>query len=81
LTANEWKRARRLFYEIEGCSINTYALRRRAFRAFEELVNTDDSLAEIALRSGFYDQAHFTKIFATIFGLSPGRLRTRLNHR
>jgi AraC-like DNA-binding protein len=81
LTANERKRARRLFYEIEGCSINSYALRRRAFRAFEELANTDDSLAEIALRSGFYDQAHFTKIFATIFGLSPGRLRSRLNHR
>jgi|HubBroStandDraft_4_1064222.scaffolds.fasta_scaffold56401_1 AraC-like DNA-binding protein len=81
LTANEWKRARRLFYEIEGCSINTYALRRRAFRAFEALVNTDDSLAEIALRSGFYDQAHFTKIFATTFGLSPGRLRSRLVHR
>jgi AraC-like DNA-binding protein len=80
LTANERKSARRLFYEIEGCSINTYALRRRAFRAFGELVNTDDSLAEIALRSGFYDQAYFTKIFATIFGVTPGRLRSRIHH-
>jgi AraC family transcriptional regulator len=80
LTANERKRARRLFCEIEGCSINTYALRRRAFRAFEELVNTDDSLAQISLRSGFYDQAHFTKMFATMFGITPGRLRSRIDH-
>ena len=35
---------------------NTYALRRRAFRALEELLNTDDSLTEIALCCGFYDQ-------------------------
>ncbi len=80
LSANERKTARRLFYEIEGCSIKTYALRRRAFRAFEELLNTDDSLAEIALRSGFYDQAHFTKVFATMFGVTPGRLRSRTDH-
>jgi len=80
LTANERKGARRVFYKIEGCSLSAYALRRRAFRAFEELVNTDDSLAEIALRSGFYDQAHFTKMFATTFGVTPGRLRSRINH-
>jgi AraC family transcriptional regulator len=77
LTANEKKTVRRLFYEIEGCSINTYALRRRAFRAFDELLNSDRSLSEVALRSGFYDQAHFTKVFARMFGVTPGRLRSR----
>src|ERR1022692_1946018 len=66
---------RRLFHEMEGCSMAIYALRRRAFRAFEELLNTDDSLADIAHRCGFYDQAHFTKVFATLFGDTPGRLR------
>src|SRR5579864_7541960 len=79
LTANERRTVRRLFYEIEGCSINTYVLRRRTFRAFDELLNTDHSLAEIALRTGFYDQAHFTKVFATLFGVTPGRLRSRIN--
>jgi AraC-like DNA-binding protein len=81
LTASERKTVRRLFYEIEGCSLNTYVLRRRAFRAFDELLNTDHSLAEIAQRSGFYDQAHFTKVFATLFGVTPGRLRSRIDYR
>jgi AraC family transcriptional regulator len=74
-TASERKTVRRLFHEMEGCSMAIYALRRRAFRAFEELLNTDDSLADIAHRCGFYDQAHFTKVFATLFGDTPGRLR------
>jgi AraC family transcriptional regulator len=77
LSASERKTVRRLFRTIEGCSVGTYALRRRAFRAFDELLNTSDSLAEVALRCGFYDQAHFTKVFATLFGVTPGRLRSR----
>ena len=76
-TPSERKTVRRLFHEIEGCSMNTYALRRRALCAFSELLNTDDSLAEIADRCGFYDQAHFTKVFVTLFGVTPGRLRSR----
>jgi AraC-like DNA-binding protein len=77
VTASEKKTVRHLFREMAGCSMNTYALRRRALRAFEELLNTDNSLAEIAHRCGFYDQAHFTRIFATVFGVTPGRLRSR----
>jgi AraC-like DNA-binding protein len=80
LTASERKVVRRLFYETEGCSIDTYALRRRAFRAFDELLNTDRSLAEIASGSGFYDQAHFTKVFTALFGVTPGRLRSRIDY-
>ncbi|MGA7632816.1 MAG: AraC family transcriptional regulator [Terriglobales bacterium] len=79
LTANERKTVRRLFQEVEGCSINTYALRRRAFQALDKMLNTDHSLAEIALRTGFYDQAHFTKVFAALFGVTPGRLRSRIS--
>jgi AraC-like DNA-binding protein len=56
-----------------------YILRRRAFRAFAELLNTDYSRADIAYRCGFYDQAHFTKVFVTLFGITPGRLRSRMN--
>jgi AraC-like DNA-binding protein len=57
-----------------------YSLRRRAFRAFDEIVNTRHSLADIAAGSGFYDQAHFTKVFAKCFGVTPGRLRSRIRH-
>jgi AraC-like DNA-binding protein len=79
LSASERKRVRRLFYEMEGCSMKSYILRRRAFRAFAELLNTNHSLADIAQRCGFYDQAHFTKVFATLFGITPGRLRSKMN--
>lgn len=79
LKPGERKAARRLFSAMKGCSVHAYSLRRRALRAFDELLNTDRSLAEIALRSGFYDQAHFTRVFAGLFGVTPGRLRSRFN--
>lgn len=80
-TPSERKTVRRFFHEMEGCSMNTYALRRRALRALADLLNTDHSLAEISHRHGFYDQAHFTKVFAGLFGVTPGRLRSRGNGR
>ncbi len=79
LNASERKSVRRLFYEMEGCSMNSYVLRRRAFRAFGELLNTNHSLAQIAHGCGFYDQAHFTKVFKALFGVTPGRIRSRMN--
>ena len=79
LAANERRSLRRLFYEMEGCSVNSYVLRRRTFRAFSELLNTNHSLADIAHRCGFYDQAHFTNVFAKLFGVTPGQLRSRVN--
>lgn len=79
LKPSERKAARRLFSAAEGCSVHAYSLRRRALQAFDELLNTDQSLTEIALRTGFYDQAHFTRVFAGLFGVTPGRLRSRFN--
>ncbi|HWH61058.1 MAG TPA: helix-turn-helix domain-containing protein [Terriglobales bacterium] len=80
LTASEKTAMRRLFYKTQGCSMHTYVLRRRALRAFDELLHTDHSLAEIAVRCGFYDQAHFTKVFSVLFGVTPGRLRSRAHY-
>ena len=48
------------------------AWRRTAQRA---LLETNDSLAEVALASGFADQSHFTRAFRTITGASPGAWR------
>jgi hypothetical protein len=77
LTARERQSVRRLFCQIEGCSMNAYVLRRRALRALDQVLSTDRSLADIAQRSGFYDQPHLTKVFASLFGVTPGRLRSR----
>lgn len=51
------------------------ALRVRAARS--QLKQTDIELAEIAYRLGFYDQAHFSKSFKTVVGLTPGAYRLR----
>jgi AraC-like DNA-binding protein len=34
-------------------------------------------LSEIALSLGFYDQAHFSRLFRRTYGLPPARLRQR----
>lgn len=39
------------------------------------LADTHHSIAEIALRCGFYDQAHFTRVFGRVVGTTPGRYR------
>jgi AraC family transcriptional regulator len=79
VTVQERKSIRRLFHESQSCSIGAYVSRRRAFRAFVELLNTSDSLVDIAHRCGFYDQAHFTKVFSAFFGITPGKLRSRMH--
>lgn len=38
-------------------------------------------LTEIALTSGFYDQAHFIHRFRSVLGISPGEFRTRFLHK
>jgi AraC family transcriptional regulator len=33
------------------------------------------SLAEIAISAGFANQSHFTRVFSTLVGVSPGEWR------
>jgi len=35
----------------------------------------DSTIAEVAIRAGFYDQSHFSRTFRRHFGLSPGQWR------
>ena len=49
----------------------------RLDRAFEAVRNGGSSLAEIAARTGFADQSHFTKAFRRKFGVTPARWRLR----
>jgi AraC-like DNA-binding protein len=43
--------------------------------ACQLLVATDLSMAQIALRTGFYDQSHFTNRFAKRHGVPPSQYR------
>jgi transcriptional regulator GlxA family with amidase domain len=40
-----------------------------------KLLNTDQSLCEIALASGFADQSHFTRVFSERIKASPAAWR------
>jgi AraC family transcriptional regulator len=52
-----------------------YVMERRVERAKRLLANTDRSLAAIAVDTGFYDQAHFTRTFKRLEGQTPGGYR------
>ena len=68
----------RAFRQQRGETIGGYVRRRRLEIADAELRRPDLPLAEIALRAGFCDQAHFTRAYRRQFGVTPGlRRRTR----
>lgn len=52
-----------------------YLIRRRIERAQELILATSKSLAEIALDCGMGDQAHMTRHFRRLAGVSPGAWR------
>jgi AraC family transcriptional regulator len=52
-----------------------YLRRYRVKRAQEMMLLTSESLATIAVECGFADQAHFTRIFSCMVGVSPAAWR------
>jgi len=57
-----------------GTSPHRYQLMRRLEFARDRM-RRERPLAEIAHEAGFADQAHFTRVFASGFGLTPARYR------
>jgi AraC-like DNA-binding protein len=64
----------RAFRETHGTSPYRYLLMRR-LEAARAGILAGRGLAEIALESGFADQAHLTRMFKAAFGLPPARYR------
>jgi AraC family transcriptional regulator len=70
----------RAFRTTTGMPPHRWQLHARIRRAQELLLDTTLPLAEIALRTGFADQSHFTRTFQRHVGTSPGAWRrTRRN--
>jgi AraC family transcriptional regulator len=63
------------FRTTTGMPPHRWHLNARVRRAQELLLDTDLSLAELALETGFADQSHFTKCFQRQIGTSPGAWR------
>src|SRR5262249_5360395 len=64
----------REFRRVFGCTMTAYAGRLRADSALTEIIRSDSSLATIAARGGFADQAHLTRTIKKHFGTTPGQL-------
>jgi AraC family transcriptional regulator len=65
----------RAFKHCVGLPPMEYVAVRRVERAKSMISGTRESLAEVALACGFADQAHLSKRFREIIGISPGRWR------
>jgi AraC family transcriptional regulator len=65
----------RTFREHVGCTMGEYVRARRIETARHRLSHTSDALAEIALDAGYADQAHFSRHFKKVTGLTPGAYR------
>lgn len=68
----------RLFDRHLGTSPKRYAMDLRLNRARNLIVQTEQSVAEIAMASGFTSTSHFSRVFRAKYGVSPGAQRARL---
>jgi AraC family transcriptional regulator len=68
----------RLFPHHTGSSPYAYIIRKRVERAKRLLQATDMPIAQVAVETGFADQAHMTKAFSRHLGQTPRSLRQAL---
>jgi AraC-like DNA-binding protein len=63
------------FKQTVGCPPHQWLLDERVARAKQLILNTKQSLSEIALETGFADQSHFTRVFSQRMKASPAAWR------
>src|SRR2546427_1801836 len=71
----------RMFRRHHQCTIGEYIRKLRIEFACREISTTDCQLAQIASRSGFYDQSHFSRTFKRVIGITPGQYRAAFRSR
>lgn len=70
----------RSFRQHYGMTMGEYLRRVRVEEAARTLVTTMRPLSDIAYTAGFSDQAHFTRVFKDVMGMSPGAYRKAAQH-
>jgi AraC family transcriptional regulator len=78
VSASTLARAYRARY---GTSVGERVRRLRVEWAAGELEHSGAPVSGIALRAGFYDQAHFSNVFRRVFGVTPARYRSLARQR
>ncbi len=74
------KYAGRLFKATTGISFSQYLNYLRLKAAKNELLDTENSVLEISLNSGFENVTYFNRIFKKNFGVTPTEFRQRPKH-
>jgi AraC-like DNA-binding protein len=69
----------RAFKQSVGTSPHRWLLLQRVLRAKSLLRDAKLSLADIAAACGFADQSHFTRVFTSIVGATPGTWRKQVH--
>jgi AraC family transcriptional regulator len=72
LSASHFSQA---FKQTVGCPPHRWLIGQRVEQAKRLMLNTDQSLSEIALGLGFSDQSHFTRVFSRWVRTSPAAWR------
>jgi len=70
---------KKVFKEVYGTSLAAYRKQHRMEKAVELLVNTDMSIAQIALAVGYESQSRFTAAFKEAYGMLPTVYRKNKN--
>ena len=65
----------RAFRTSTGLPPHQWLLRQRVNAAKQLMTVRDLPLSEIAISAGFANQAHFTRVFSALAGVSPGAWR------
>ncbi len=66
------------FHQVYGVKPSAYRLQIRGRMAWRRAVTGVDSLSQLAMDTGFSDQAHMTRTVAGITGQTPGAWRTQI---
>ncbi|HET7436131.1 MAG TPA: AraC family transcriptional regulator [Thermoanaerobaculia bacterium] len=64
-----------MFHRCYGVTFGAYLRGLRVERARRALLESDRSIAEIALDCGFFDQSHLSRVFRDAAGMTPARFR------
>jgi AraC family transcriptional regulator len=68
----------RAFKQSMGMTPTNYIAERKIERAKKLMQETDSPISEIALRSGFSSQSHFTTCFRRFAGVTPRTFRKQI---
>ena len=66
----------RQFRKFYRTTVGDYVRQIRIEMASRQLSNTKQSISEIALSTGFYDQSHFSNVFRKHKGMTPAEFRS-----